>query len=295
MMSNPSSLTAAAAEVDGNHDGNHDDPWWKSALLQITGYACDEDVTTLKNLHKRASSQYYKSLIDKETFDEICFLTWMDSWNWFAYSADFTPMLCRTNHNENQSMVQWMIPQLPDDEIPCCGSSKNNSNNNLNEQDFAQLRFQWMEFWKRYSNTCRNTCAPSSSSSAAVATTSNNRKSRPLANNNSNNNNSKSNKRIKLMVALGGSDDSFNEGSCALPFAFRMLQLLFYSHQSLQGNWEEFHNQGHRSIEKYLKTFTHDDIQAALCLFGLDCLYNNYKIPGLTPSMILQKYISPFG
>lgn len=233
-----------------NDDYDKENIWWKSALFETIGYECDSDITTLKRLHKRACSQFFRGSISKEVFCQICFLTWMDSWNWFVDSLDFSQNINTVSNND--SMAQWMIPPLPP--LPSYDNS-----------ELSQLRLGWMNLWKEYSNACRATCAPTT-------------QQRP-------------NKRLK--VGLGGSN-SFVEGSCALPFAYQMLRLLFYSKPSIQ-EWEELHNLVHKSIETHFKTFTNDDIQAALCLFGMDCLYSHSTISGLSPIMLLQNYVSPFG
>ena len=58
-----------------NDDYDKENIWWKSALFETIGYECDSDITTLKRLHKRACSQFFRGSISKEVFCQICFLT----------------------------------------------------------------------------------------------------------------------------------------------------------------------------------------------------------------------------
>lgn len=58
--------------------------------------------------------------------------------------------------------------------------------------------------------------------------------------------------------------------------------------------WQTLHHQAH-GLAKTFKTLTVEDIQAALTVLGMQCLKEGRQIPGLTPRLIFDDYLSRTG
>jgi hypothetical protein len=126
-------------------------------------------------------------------------------------------------------------------------------------------RQEWLNMWLSYFDTCNET-----------------EQSRPA-------------KRRKRTF---GFTQTVLKGKYKLPSAYLMVSLLHRqatSSRDQQITWESLHSLVHKSLSQYFKTFTYDDIQAALCLFGLDCIHSRMPMEGLTPVMLLGTYLSRTG
>jgi hypothetical protein len=126
-------------------------------------------------------------------------------------------------------------------------------------------RQEWLNLWLSYFDTCNET-----------------EQSRPA-------------KRRKRTF---GFTQTVLTGKYKLPSAYLMVSLLHRqatSSRDQQITWESLDSLVHKSLSHYFKTFTHDDIQAALCLFGLDCIHSKVPMEGLTPVMLLETYLSRTG
>jgi hypothetical protein len=103
-------------------------------------------------------------------------------------------------------------------------------------------------------------------------------------------------KRIKLSsltLFSASSASGAMKGNYQLPCAYLMIALLHQ--QTSPENWQTLHASVYNSLQ-YFKTFTKDDIQAALCLFGLDFLFSGTaSLEGLTPTRLLKEYLQPAG
>lgn len=237
--------------------------WWKGLLAELSpSFVIPEDAATLLQLHRKANRQFFLDKMDQRTFFLISCLAWMDSCQWLDGMETAALFITEEDSLDedapSNSIVTWMLPSLPKPIFSTTADSDS--------------KLEWLNFWLRYFDTCNE--VP---------------ERRP--------------KKRRKQNALGyASSRSTNmEGKYKLPSAYLMISFLYRqvafhaSAEEIQLSWETVHVRVHKSLAKYFKTFTYDDIQAALCLFGLDCIHSRKSIQGLTPIMLLETYLSRMG
>eukprot|EP00980_Cylindrotheca_fusiformis_P000640 scaffold158_cov105-Cylindrotheca_fusiformis.AAC.13 len=299
-MANPLTTTTITA--------NDEDLWWKEVLLTLELSSSSlslldipkiQAAQSLKQLHRSAYSLFVQGKMDHRSFFLICCLSWMESsCNWFVSSSSpsemttMEEMLQTLRASSSDSMVSWMLPS-PFQQLEAISDATARNTTSAasadNEEEELNNKVNWLRFWLGYFDTC-------------VQETDDRRPTK---------------KRRKVHDRNSSSDPVGKYYQ--LPCAYYMIALLYQQQLWLrrqeeeetagQGNstiitisWKMLHDRVHESLGKYFKSFTFEQIRAALFLFGVDCLYSNNNnnnkaiiIPGLNPVMLLEDYIERFG
>ena len=169
------------------------------------------------------------------------------------------------NDNKHATIATWILPQMEQMDLQSVIPSYSQYEDEEEVDDDMRYLCCLVQFWKRFYEICD---AQDSS--------------RP-------------NKRQRTTYSSSSNFGNLMKGRYKLPASYLLATIVMDCCCSSTSSWQDLHDSVHSHIPKHFKTFTADDVQAGMTLLGLKNIYKRQPMDGLTPTRIIQDYLSRTG
>lgn len=286
------------------HDDDEEEdetPWWTDLAMEAAaGGALSVEGMKIETFSRQCYRQFFQQKMNKETYFQCCCVSWMvqclDDHDGgggggvvMGLSAaelwDATMAVLQVAGDES-CMAGWILPTFKLDDLKAMAKMPSADPEEHKVYLLIQL---WKRFYKACEDREKELVEQQQTSSA-----------RPT-------------KRQRTTyqyyfssssTAAASQENSFDglmKGAYKLPAAVLLISILLECQEdhslnsSTGGGWQQLDDQVYHRLPKIFKTMTVEDIQAAMAIVGMQCLVQGRHITGLTPCLLLERYVTRTG
>lgn len=255
--------------------------WW----IEWARQTAKNDVTLVEGekvemFARKCYRLFFQKKMEKEVYFQCCCLVWIVQCMDRGTSAEELWEATRRalpvagDDDDDSSMSGWILPKvLPVDKdlSNFLGNATIATNREDSEEQSLHLLIQ---FWKRFYQACEESHLPT----------------RPTKR-------QRTHYHYSYAYSSGSSSFPTNSLDDLMKGSYKLASVILWANVHLNydmDSWQELHDLVH-GLPQIFKTLTSDDVQAALAVVGMQCLLQGRTMTGLSPRMLLDKYLTRAG
>lgn len=251
--------------------------WW----IEWARATASDVVTTVVEGEKvevfarKCYRMYFQKKMDKEMYFQCCCLVWMVQWMDRGASAgelwEATLRAVEAATGDDSCMSAWILPKLSVDNDFLNPLLATTTTEEDSEEHYLHLL---MQFWKRFYQACDES----------------HHSARPTKR-------QRTHYHYSYAYSSGSSSFATNALDDLMKGSYKLAAIILWSNVHLAygvDSWQELHDLVY-GLPQIFKTLTADDIQAALAVVGMQYLIQGRNIAGLSPWMLIDRYLTRAG
>jgi hypothetical protein len=265
-------------------------PWWTDLADEAAGGTVPlEGILKVETFSRTCYRLFFQQKMTKEIYFQCCCAGWMiqcldQSGGLTAAQLWDATLAALQVAGDESCMAGWILPTLKLDDLKALAKQQAPSSSEVDPEAEERKLYLLTQLWKRFYKACEEREQQQTITSRP---TKRRRTTYQYFSSSKNNSNSR---------------DGIMKGVYKLPMTILLSSILLHCNntQTAAGfSWEDLHEQVHR-LPKIFKTLTAEDIHAALVVVGMQCLVQQQEqrwmmIPGLTPCLLLERYVTRTG
>ncbi len=243
-------------------------PWWVDLAREASADAVPIEGERVEVFARKCYRLFFQQEMGKEMYFQCCCLAWMvqclDRGATAAKLWEATQMTLQVSGEDDACITGWILPKLHLEDLGTSSTTATVSTEDSAEEQYIHLLIQ---LWKRFYKACEE----------------------PLP--------IRPSKRQRTTYHYYSSSASTSTLDDLMKGSYKLPAVVLWSNVILNcgiDSWQALHEEVHL-LPRIFKTLTAEDIQAALAVVGMQCLIQGQSIPGLTPCILLDKYLTRTG
>ena len=285
-----------------HHRPSEDDveelPWWTTLANEASGgmvQGVEQSQQTLLAFSRQCGRLFFQKKINKEIYFQCCCVGWMIQClenNEDLTAADLwdAALSALQVAGDESCMAGWILPKVHfgdlEEQAKVATTTPSSSSRSDPEE---QKMYLLVQLWKRFYKACEER--------DTIVARNRIRASRPFKRQRTTYQYLSSKSSSASSSSVDSLDGLLMKGAYKLPIAILLSSILLQCQKKLSSSssWQDLHNQVHR-LPEIFQTMTVDEIHAAMAVLGMQCLLEGTHVPGgLSPCLLLERYVTRMG